>query len=80
MMKMALIMLAVPDNAVLFIITNPPAKLSQLLDAPAVIDDTTSDRVIAVSLANGTEIDLGGGEATFQSDGTMLWLPGNSCT
>ena len=64
-----------PKDAVLFIITNPPEELNDLVKAPVTIDKMTDDMVIAVSLADDTKIFLETGEVAFNDAGSMRWDP-----
>ncbi len=66
-----------PENAVLFIITNPPEELNDLVKAPVEIDGMTQDMIIAVALADDTKIDLESGEVAFSDAGGILWNPGS---
>jgi hypothetical protein len=64
-----------PDDAVLFVITNPPEELKDLAWNPMMIDPETSDIVIAVSLCADTEIQLESGQIVFNDNDEMLWEP-----
>ncbi|MBR5360096.1 MAG: hypothetical protein IK123_04315 [Lachnospiraceae bacterium] len=64
-----------PDNAVLFIINNPPEDMKDLISDTVVIDKDSSDILIAVALDNYTQIDLESGEMVLNDRGAMLWNP-----
>ena len=64
-----------PQDAVLFIITNPDADLVELVGEPYMVDKPDTDIVIAVSLAPDTKLTLENGEVDFTDDGDVLWNP-----
>ena len=64
-----------PKDAVLFIVTNPPAELKDLANSPVVIDKSAFDTVVAVALADYTELELEDGEVYFNENDEMLWNP-----
>ena len=64
-----------PKDAVLFIVTNPPAELKDLANSPVVIDKSAFDTVVAVALADYTELELEDGEVSFNENDEMLWNP-----
>ena len=68
-------MKAAPEDAVLFIITNPVDDMKDLVSDTVVIDEETSDILVAVALSNYTQLDLESGEMVFNDRGAMQWNP-----
>ncbi|MCR5010980.1 MAG: hypothetical protein K6A72_01425 [Lachnospiraceae bacterium] len=64
-----------PKDAVLFIITNPPAGLEDFARSPVAIDGSAFDTVVAVALTDNTKLELGDGDVSFTDDGEVLWTP-----
>jgi hypothetical protein len=68
-------MKAAPEDAVLFIITNPVGDMKDIVSDTVVIDEETSDILVAVALSNYTQLDLESGEMVFNDRGAMQWNP-----